>query len=182
MLLVSTWLCSRAMRFQSILTISPLLTTEFSVAQWQSIRVDHGGSQVQISSGSRIVFESTFLLEFLHNINIQRPNIFYLPVFCGLINSRYENTTVSMWGVRIAEEQQKMQQRFLSGLLLKCLCQASDHKFFFFRRRLPFKMKRLNQILEIKSKLKLCQTHLQFARRSSVLLLQPTVEKGIKTP
>ena len=178
MLLVSTWLCSRAKRFQSILTISPLLT-----AQWQSIRVDRGGLQVQISSGSRIVFESTFLLEFLHNFNIQRPNIFYLPAFCGLINSPYENIIVSMWGVRIGEEQQKMQQRFLSGLLLKCLCQASDHKkFFFFHRRLSFKMKRLNQILEIKSKLKLCQTHLKFARRSSVLLLQRTVKKRNKTP
>ena len=30
----STWLCSRAMRFQSIPTIWPLLTTESPVAQW----------------------------------------------------------------------------------------------------------------------------------------------------
>ena len=38
---------SRAMRFQSIPTIWPLLTTESPVAQWY-----HGGSWIQISSGT----------------------------------------------------------------------------------------------------------------------------------
>ena len=55
------------MRFQSMPTIWPLLTTKSPVAQWYSIRLDHGGSWVQIPSGTRMFSESTCLLEFTEN-------------------------------------------------------------------------------------------------------------------
>ena len=59
----STWLCNRAMQFQSIPTIWPLLTTKSPVAQWlehptRSRRV--GVSNPFWGSDS----ESTFLLEY----------------------------------------------------------------------------------------------------------------------
>ena len=42
--------------------ISPLLTIGSPVAQWQSIRLDHGGSWVQIPSGTRHFFFRVFQL------------------------------------------------------------------------------------------------------------------------
>ena len=81
----SKWLCSRVMRFQSIPTIWPLLTTESTVAQWQSIRLDHGGSWVQIQSGTRIFSESTVSPRIYINSNTHFLITFYgkeLTVSC----------------------------------------------------------------------------------------------------
>ena len=88
-MLVNTWLCSRAMRFQSRPTNWPLLTIESPVAQW----LEHPTRSRRVVGSnpiwdSELFSESTFLLIF---------NIVILIIDCNNyvnIYSKYSYNTI----------------------------------------------------------------------------------------
>ena len=87
-MLVNTWLCSRAMRFQSRPTNWPLLTIEFPVAQW----LEHPTRSRRVVGSnpiwdSEFFSESTFLLIFnivLSEVHVKCPVILICPPGDGI--------------------------------------------------------------------------------------------------
>ena len=67
----STWLCSRTMRFQSIPTIWPLLTTESPVAQW----LEH------LTRSRRVVGSNPIWYSDFFRVHVT-PRIYLIPANC----------------------------------------------------------------------------------------------------